>query len=89
MTRKDYEALADSFGFAIGLEKSTTDDKDKQWDKVSAIWTAIHSIENKLKEDNPRFDQERFRGAIEIKARETKETIEDALKTKEESSWGL
>lgn len=89
MTRKDYEALADSFGFAIGLEQSTTDDRDKRWDKVSAIWSAIHSIENKLKEDNARFDQEKFRQAIDIKARETRETIEDALKTKEQSSWGL
>lgn len=78
MTRKDYKMIADSFGFAIGLE-ATAEDKETRFARMWAIETAINSLTNKLQEDNARFDKQKFRFAIDQKAKEVESSIKSAI----------
>lgn len=80
MTKKDYELIADSFGFAIGFESTFSVDSETRFQKMSAIETAIGSLSRRLKEDNPRFDSQKFRFAIDQKSKEIGATIESAKK---------
>lgn len=66
MTRKDYEILADSFGFAIALRRKNSEDKNA-WREEMGIYGTIGVMIVGLEKDNARFDREKFTKRIEEK----------------------
>lgn len=54
MTKKDYKLIAD----AILSAKQNTNPLEQ-----SAISTVVHELANRLQNENPRFDRERFLSA--------------------------
>jgi len=55
MTRKDYKLIASNL--AVILQASGNKDS-------IMLRTAVHGLMQDLKEDNPRFDQEKFMEAV-------------------------
>jgi hypothetical protein len=74
MTKKDYQIIADSIGHALGLER-VTENKDNKFWKEMGIQTTIISLIFDLKKENPRFDEDKFKKAIEEKAKKTEENL--------------
>ena len=53
MTRKHYRAIAEV------IDRVRRDHPEA----TSALWDVVHGLEYALRQDNPRFDRERFRAA--------------------------
>jgi hypothetical protein len=61
MTRKDYELIANAFRLANGSTKVT------DYDAESALGLLAEILGDRLEQDNPRFDRERFLTACGVK----------------------
>lgn len=70
MTRKDYVALADAFANTLRYGGTTVNNTDetKRAFRIG-VWQAIEDVAVALKQDNPRFDKDKFIEYIETKAK--------------------
>ena len=75
MTRKDYQLIADALGYSLGFENAVTDNDQNRFWKEMGIQTAILSLTIELQKENPRFDEDKFKEAIQKKAKEIEESL--------------